>query len=750
MSDRGLPNLIARLLLNRSNFTEGIAASIKEVAGLDAAASKGGTGLLGLGNAHGKAASSAKAHATEVRGLESALKDTERAVGIVERLLGGLGVSKESAIGRTAQQLAGVTGGLGPAGAAVGIGLGGAAATAGVGVFLDEMAKKQAELGYRVLATSQALGIESGQLQGLEEWGKRYNITAETMDQQLFMFQKNVGEGAPALKAQGIDIEKIGITSRDTATAYKQTADALSSVTDQGQRAIIVQGLFGKGGEQQLAALSQGSAAIDAYIQKLVDYGVILDKTTLQEDAAAKAAREDMGLAVQGLENQFVKGLEPAVATLDLVIQKLAINGKKGFQAIGEAVGTVIGDVASLVVGLFGLDPKEIQKGFDEANASMVKGTQATGAAFATTKGQAQAYQQQLAANVKELEREQHAYDLSIDTRVRGEQELQKELDLRVRLLDQQRTAEADAAAISKDEGEARSAAVLGDFLNSSKIGAQLTKDKQKQSDDQFKAGVDAAKRESQEKIDRWTEEKRVTDETYRVRIQQQQDLATAARTADTAIANDATFTTGKITVAWTGMKVSLNKQFEDLGVTIHHALFDPFDDKKAAELAGKAEAMGLKVGGALMTGIVNGIQNHAVDDQHLSALQNNLGSLINVAAILSGSDIRSGSGMFSRPNSGSGNTATVGTHDTTQVHEGHAYGGVLREPILGFGLTTGNVQTFSEKERVLSASEAADYERRKGVRGDGGDVNIYLPNYIGNERAVADVFTRTLAGMSR
>src|ERR1700674_3499680 len=129
------------------------------------------------------------------------------------------------------------------------------------GAPLLQQTSQYAQHASAVLRDSEAIGINAQQLQTWEKIATVVGLDAQSMTTDFERFAKNLADGAPALKATGVTLQDLGITTTDVGTAILQLSDYFHTHSDQAQKAAIATALFGRSGTELIPILDQGSAA---------------------------------------------------------------------------------------------------------------------------------------------------------------------------------------------------------------------------------------------------------------------------------------------------------------------------------------------------------------------------------------------------------------------------------------------------------------------------------------------------------
>lgn len=207
---------------------------------------------------------------------------------------------------------------------------------------IDETAKVSRRLG---IATEQLIGfrLAAKQMSGVE---------ANTVDMALQRMTRRVAEAAAGTGEAKAAIEELGLSaaqlSGDPARAFKLIADALSRVERASDRVRLAQKLFDSEGVALVTTLEDGSAALDAYIERAKQLGIAFSDVDAREIEAANDALDNMGTHLKGLKTQIAIELAPTVADAFQAIVLILDQIPKRIDKITGAVSSAASMAASL------------------------------------------------------------------------------------------------------------------------------------------------------------------------------------------------------------------------------------------------------------------------------------------------------------------------------------------------------------------------------------------------------------------
>jgi hypothetical protein len=122
---------------------------------------------------------------------------------------------------------------------------------------------------------------------------------------------KGTGEAQKALKQLGVDAKKLAKKTPDQALYY--IADAMERVESQSQKVRIAFKLFDSEGVAVLNMLEDGSEGLREFQQEAEELGIAVDSMSIDAIERANDAMTRLRSALQGVVNQIVIRLAPAI-----------------------------------------------------------------------------------------------------------------------------------------------------------------------------------------------------------------------------------------------------------------------------------------------------------------------------------------------------------------------------------------------------------------------------------------------------
>lgn len=216
---------------------------------------------------------------------------------------------------------------------------------------IGEWVKSSIEGATAAYRLSGALGITTGSLQELHAAGKLAGISNEDFDASLKKMVKNLGEAkegtGPAAEAlQRLHIAGKQLEGLHTDEVFKLIAEKISKVKDPLEQAKDEIGLFSKEGQNLQVIFANGAEGIEEAGEKARKFGTALSEVDAAKLVGANEKFEEIGLAIQGVENQLAIALAPMLSMIGekvLSIIPAADKMRSAFMSGIEGIATGIG-----------------------------------------------------------------------------------------------------------------------------------------------------------------------------------------------------------------------------------------------------------------------------------------------------------------------------------------------------------------------------------------------------------------------
>jgi hypothetical protein len=206
----------------------------------------------------------------------------------------------------------------------------GALGAVGVGMGVNaikDMVGNQMEAVDAAWKLSSALKMSTENLMGFGLVAKK-EANIEDFNSELTKMAANLGqaatEGGPVADALG----KLGLSATDLANgkmddAFLSIAQKISEIKNPAEQAAAAVDIFGKNGKAMLPMFAEGAAGIRQGVAAAVEMGAAVKDFDAAQIVAAKDKFEELGMKIDGIKNQFVIALAPAL--LEMGDQLLAL-----------------------------------------------------------------------------------------------------------------------------------------------------------------------------------------------------------------------------------------------------------------------------------------------------------------------------------------------------------------------------------------------------------------------------------------
>lgn len=291
--------------------------------------------------------------------------------GVTSKLTSGLG----PASGQAEAALNKMGGSALSSGNMLGTALAGGALMAGAALakFAMDGVGKLVDLAGEVRNFSRATGLGSEDASRMVSVLDDLGISSDVGAGALFKLAKNAGDGGEKLGKFGIEVAKSKDGTLDLMGTLLNVADAYTKTTDQGKRAELVMGAFGKAGQQLIPILEKGRDGIQEMFDA-VKRGEILSDKDIADARRFELALDDAQDSLRTLQMEGGRALLPyissvteaATKTLDFIESKGARAG--GVKGLFDSILTSTIPAAH-GLKLFGLGEDEAGKAAEGAAA---------------------------------------------------------------------------------------------------------------------------------------------------------------------------------------------------------------------------------------------------------------------------------------------------------------------------------------------------------------------------------------------
>ncbi|NQY64009.1 MAG: hypothetical protein HRT38_09815 [Alteromonadaceae bacterium] len=221
------------------------------------------------------------------------------------------------------------------------------------------------------------LGMTTQALAGLQHAADLTGVSSKTLNKGLLDMTvkiqdaaKGMGEGKEALKALGLDAQKLAKMSPDK--AFVKISEAMKGVEHHGNKVAIAYDLFGAKGTDLLNTLALGETALNQTAEEAKTLGLALNRVDAAKVEAANDAMTKSAGVVSGLGNTITVTLAPYVKAISDEFYNAALEAG-GFGTFAtkamDAVTKAVAYVANTIHGL-----KAVWKGLKLVTAAAITG----------------------------------------------------------------------------------------------------------------------------------------------------------------------------------------------------------------------------------------------------------------------------------------------------------------------------------------------------------------------------------------
>lgn len=213
---------------------------------------------------------------------------------------------------------------------------------------LAELTVQTAEWQGALIDLSQQTGFSVEILNSLEIALSKVGGNLSSATQALIAFQRNLDEAQDVSTKAGQTFFRLGISTTDTETAFRETLKALARMPEGFSQTNTAAELFGsRGGKQILAVLKELHGDIDAAVADLGNLGKVTTEQAKRADDFNDALR-DVQILLRGASAVLVREVIPTATSALKDLQKLIKDNEAAFKALGTAI-----DLAATSIGAF-------------------------------------------------------------------------------------------------------------------------------------------------------------------------------------------------------------------------------------------------------------------------------------------------------------------------------------------------------------------------------------------------------------
>jgi hypothetical protein len=267
---------------------------------------------------------------------------------------------------------------------ALGVGL----SVAAIEDFTQALVKSNAEF----VNLSASTGIAVDSLSQLQKAAEVQGI--DNLSQGMARLEKAIGaaqQGSSAAQAAflslGITTKDLNAANGDTQAIFLKVSDAFAKYADGANKSAIATTLLGRGTQDMIHFLDQGSQGIEAYKKEIDELGGTVTKQAAEQSVILTENVRKLGVALGGVANEALAQLLPDLIAFTSEMDEAAKSEVKtgeaanSLVAILRSIGQVLGpiyeafafinnefnDFGKILDGIAKRDPSKIFEGFGKA-----------------------------------------------------------------------------------------------------------------------------------------------------------------------------------------------------------------------------------------------------------------------------------------------------------------------------------------------------------------------------------------------
>lgn len=297
--------------------------------------------------------------------MKRAQERVAKALEPMKRLNNSLaGLHQAAGLGKVSDALGEIRGKLGGvASAARDFGFRMAALGGIAGGALASIVHSFAETGDELTRLSGKLGIGVEALQELQYAASLNEVEAGTLESTLAVLNRTVGQAASGAGPGRAAFRRLGIELRDTAGKIRplqdllpEIADKLNDLGDQGRRAALTAGIFGRAGADLSPLLRKGSAGIREAADEARRLGIIMSKEDVHAADEFADSWTRFSRVLVSVRNKIAAQFIPVLSDVIAKLQVWLVDHREEIAAFAQKMARelprVLRQVRDLVVEL--------------------------------------------------------------------------------------------------------------------------------------------------------------------------------------------------------------------------------------------------------------------------------------------------------------------------------------------------------------------------------------------------------------
>ncbi|MBE7462871.1 MAG: hypothetical protein HS116_05175 [Planctomycetes bacterium] len=151
---------------------------------------------------------------------------------------------------------------------------------------------------------------------------------------------RGTGEAKDALQGMGLSVQALAKMRPER--AFMLIGDALKGMKSPAEQASAAQAIFGRGGQELLTTLLQGSEAIEEQSSAFIKLAGSISKVDASKVQAANDAIGEARKAVEGLGDRIAIAAAPAIKALADSFTKWAVEAKPSVDSVNTAISDTV------------------------------------------------------------------------------------------------------------------------------------------------------------------------------------------------------------------------------------------------------------------------------------------------------------------------------------------------------------------------------------------------------------------------
>jgi len=232
----------------------------------------------------------------------------------------------------------------------------------GFGTYVVDSLLKTAEAADEVADSAKKIGIATNSLIQLRHAAEMSDVSAESLGQGLKFLGKNAVDSVKGSGDAYDAFRKLGVSVKDSNGRFKgadelllEVSDGFAKLPDGIERTNLALTLFGRGGQDMVLLLGQGSASIKELEARAAKFGLTLSTETQKNVAEFDDSMTELKASQKGLFNQLLKAL-PGLNKFLPKLTELLLKAQPYIAKFGDGLGIMFDILADIAGGVGKLD----------------------------------------------------------------------------------------------------------------------------------------------------------------------------------------------------------------------------------------------------------------------------------------------------------------------------------------------------------------------------------------------------------